>query len=208
MNNRQSLFAILTFLTLLATMVTHQFGSRRYQRLAEAREKSDNRREALMNLRVCITDAETGYRGYLLADDIWYKETYTKAEHRFSVMMDALEDVYDRKSLEALAKLATMRMELIRQCISLFDRGLKQEAFEFMRAGEGKRVMDDFRAEAARMRTETLVNEQKLDREFQESSTWLLNGLGLMHLIILVLIAVAMIPESGLKEILNRKKNE
>lgn len=205
MNHRQSFFAVLTFMTLLATMITHQFGSRRYQKVTEARLKADNTREALMNLRICLTDAETGYRGYLLADNAWYKETYLKALSRYPVVLDELEAIYSRKSVAELVRLSNLRMELIRHSVSLFDRGLKDEAVDLMKAGDGKRVMDDFRDEVTRLKKESIVQEQDLQLEFQTASAWLLNGLGLMHLIVLVLIAIAMIPESGLKELIKKE---
>lgn len=199
MDNRQSIMAILAFIVLLCTLLTHQYASRRYETLTKMRIKADTHKEILDLTRQCLTDAETGYRGYLLAEDQFYRTTYDKAISRFPKLIEKFEQLYETRNVKKIIELMQKRMDNLTQGVNLFSTGMKQEAIELLKNNEGKRLMDLCRDELDVLRLEILNEEASKESEFQITAYWLSSGLGILHLVAIVLIALAMIPKSELK---------
>lgn len=129
--------------------------------------------DELKNVRICMIDAETGMRGYVLSGQREFLTPYTTAR-------SSLADT--EKHLQQLIAGNSQQVELFRQLkqqidaslthihgvIKLREAGEEQKAAEVIRTGNGRRLMDAMRATLATMQRE---EELLLNSRASESRT-------------------------------------
>jgi len=98
-----------------------------------------------------LQDAETGQRGYLITRDETYLDPYSKAISRLGTNMGALRDffVHDELQAERLAQLQSVvdaRIGTLQKAVELVRDQKIDEAYAFVRSGQGKMLMDQVRS--------------------------------------------------------------
>lgn len=106
----------------------------------------------------CVTDAETGERGYLLTGEEPYLEPYQQALPEMDSKLAELRAMASNGSLpkqevERLAQLAGEKLAALKQAIAVRrERGL-DAALVLVRSGAGREVMDEIRHVINELRT-------------------------------------------------------
>ena len=113
--------------------------------------------EKLDHLLAVLTDAETGQRGYILTGEARYLEPYLHATSLSQRDIDALRELTNdnreqQQSLTQLQSLARARLERLQNTIDVRDKLGFDAALANIRSGQGKQLMDQFRALMAAMR--------------------------------------------------------
>src|SRR4051794_27914999 len=101
-----------------------------------------------------VTDSETAVRGYVLVGRREFLEPYEAADPNFETAIAELEgEIADEESKQILTELipvARARRERFKTAIALRDKGQLTTLLQNARIGEGKQLMDKFRALIAR----------------------------------------------------------
>jgi methyl-accepting chemotaxis protein len=107
--------------------------------------------EHLTLVRSLVKDAEIGQRGYVITGDEAFLEPYHVGIGGVAgVLKDLRQLSADNASYQArldqMEPLITAKLAELEQTIELRRKGNSEEAVRIIRAGEGKRLMDDLRA--------------------------------------------------------------
>ena len=122
-------------------------------------ERSEQIGHAVDRLMSVLVNAETGYRGYLLTDNTVFLEPYRgvdRAAHDAVVELTALlaHDQTRRGELSRLAQLVDDRLLEMSTNLALSDAGRREQAIASIRQARGKRIMDEIRTLASRLKAE------------------------------------------------------
>jgi PAS domain S-box-containing protein len=125
----------------------------------------------LDNLVSTLKDAETGQRGYLLAEKDEYLEPYNDALGRVQSSLSRLRELtidnHDHQArLDALEQKVALRLDELKRTVALMKAGDRDAALKIVRSDEGKMLMDDVRKAAAVMRGE---EDRLLEQQAEES---------------------------------------
>ena len=124
----------------------------------------------LEGVRAAITDGETGQRGYLITGEEAYLDPYRRAVaempqrlRRIAIM--TADNLAQAERAHRLEQLVEERLGQLDLAVRLTKAGRSDESREFVRAGGGRKTMEELRALADRMRAEekallTLRNER------------------------------------------------
>jgi PAS domain S-box-containing protein len=109
---------------------------------------------ALESLLSTLKDAETGQRGYLLAEEGKYLEPYEDALKRVQAEVARLNELTSdnpdqQTRLAVLKKKIDVRLDELGQTVALMKKGDRPAALQIVKSGTGKTHMDDLRAEIA-----------------------------------------------------------
>ncbi|WP_257449178.1 CHASE3 domain-containing protein [Archangium lipolyticum] len=115
-----------------------------------------NEADRLLSL---LKDAETGQRGYLLTREEHFLAPYEEALLHIGPSKERLrsllsENDAQRQRLERMDTIIQRKLEVMEQTILLLREGQSAEAIERVRAGEGKRLMDELRVLERELREE------------------------------------------------------
>ena len=153
-----------------------------------------------------LQDAETGQRGYLLTGDERYLEPFRTAIASEEASRETLRKLTaDSPSLQArmndVDRLTTDKIAALNRTIALRRMGRAEDALSVVRTGEGKRIMDEFRAVVAAMRADErdLLARHTAEADIDASRTRWVIGLGGGTLLTLLLFAGAVIERDILK---------
>jgi signal transduction histidine kinase/CheY-like chemotaxis protein len=129
-----------------------------------------------------LRDAETGQRGYLLTGDDAYLDPYRAAVGRFDTEFDALRNDIgtnpaQAQPLETFRNLAKAKLDELGSTIAMYRAGSKQEAFEVIRTGTGKALMDRARETIGRMVDEENRVQSALNADLSEAASRLRIGI-------------------------------
>ncbi|MEN3952636.1 CHASE3 domain-containing protein [Iodidimonas sp. SYSU 1G8] len=154
---RSILPLIAGFMLLVAIVVTTGALVATQERMTERVRVSLELENGLWRLLSSLQDAETGQRGYLLTDDESYLVPYKRAapliDDHFRALYALAEDRPGyRGSLDQLADVTDRRMAAMNTVIALHRSGNIAESTSLIRAGEGKRLMDEVRVIIARLK--------------------------------------------------------
>ena len=148
------------------------FGSE-YQRLGSGED--DTRRAYARQLLISelfssIKDAETGQRGYVLTGDDAFLGPYRTGQEAvrqsFAQLRSGSIDPAERRQLDRLQVLVDAKIAEMQRVIDMRDSAGLDAAAAIVRAGRGKRLMDDIRTEAANARaTQAAALARTLDRQ-------------------------------------------
>jgi PAS domain S-box-containing protein len=128
---------------------------------------------ALETLLSTLKDAETGQRGYLLAEEEKYLEPYDDALKRVQSKVSHLKQLtFDNPDQQArlavLNKKIDVRMDELAQTVALMKKGDRPAALMIVRSGTGKAHMDELRQEIAIMQQ---AEHDLLRKRADESAT-------------------------------------
>jgi signal transduction histidine kinase len=143
-----------------------------------------------------LRDTQTAHHGFLLTDQPYYLDPYTKGTQRLPSSLASLKTLAapDRIQVERVARIEALSREKIRisqSSITAFQKGQAAEALRSIRLGKNKQIMEEIRQLAAQIQRE---EEKKYQVNLARFNTTLLR----LHLLlfsaagafILLLIAV------------------
>lgn len=140
----------------------------RTERALDDVEHSEAVTRAADRLLIVLTDAETGYRGYLLTSNPTFLEPYRgvdiAARDALVTLTGLLADNPQRRDdLRRLSGLVNERLAEMAQNLELFNTGRREQAFASIRAAQGKTLMDGIR-----QLTATLKSQERTASELRE----------------------------------------
>lgn len=108
-------------------------------------------RSSILNVLTTVQDAETGQRGYLLANDVAYLAPYTTAVENLPKRRQALIDTLKplpsyAMQLDALMAAIDGKMNELARTVALTQEGKLSEAVAIVRDDAGRKYMDKIRA--------------------------------------------------------------
>jgi PAS domain S-box-containing protein len=172
---------------------------------------------ASQSLLSALQDAETGERGYLLTGDARYLEPFQSASAAADKAREMLRNLTaENPSQQArtaeveaeldaeLDTLAAKRFAVVDATVALRQAGRTVDAMSLVASGEGKRIMDRFRAVLAALQAEErgLLDRRTAEADLAAGKTRWVQGMGGGALLILLVVAGAMIE----RDILRRKQ--
>jgi len=136
-----------------ALLVLSEISVRITTRNAEEISRNLQRLEASATLKALVVDAETGQRGFLLTQDPGYLEPFETAMETMGSEFDRLRRLTPSRELRArideMEAAAEERLSVASFTVSLVHTGQLAEAFDTVRSGRGKVLMDRFRQQLA-----------------------------------------------------------
>ncbi len=150
--HRESKIAGWFFLALVLLAVLRYEANESSTKVIEA---SDQTMAAEINLRElgvvlsAVQDAETGQRGYLLTGDKQYLLPYQAAADSITGHVQALRNASgasQKAQVDAISAAISQKFKELQGTIALYDAGKRDEAWVAVKAGRGKRTMDQIRA--------------------------------------------------------------
>jgi PAS domain S-box-containing protein len=192
--------AILAFgLTLAVLVVGGGLAYMNLRRVSENELKEEHTLEVERDLDLLLrrlTEAETGQRGYLLAEDPQYLEPYDTAIDQIDQILARLrlltaEDLVQRSRLEEVAKQVGLKRDELVQSIDLMKAGDRAAALRLVRGDEGRRLMSDVRRSIGVMRAmeEALMRRRSGESDASARTTGVLLGLTTVLGVLMVCVA-------------------
>jgi len=142
-----------------------------------SRERVSHVRTVLLDLEtllVCMVDAETGQRGYLLVHEDSYLEPYRHSlafsRDQIQTLRQLIRDPEQQRNLGRLEPLLKSKFEELAQTISLEQRGDHAGALKIMTLNSGKNTMDEIRATVRAMQDGETALYQQQEEAFQRNS--------------------------------------
>jgi methyl-accepting chemotaxis protein len=133
----------------------------------------------LDRLLIAVINSETGERGYLLTGDDRYLEPYEKgvvsADQALSQATALTADNPRQQArLRSLGTLVKTRLDLLREAIRLRREKGAEAALQIVRAGQGKKLVDEIRAVIDEMKEEekSLLQTRDADAQAQARITF------------------------------------
>ena len=151
-------------------------------------------RRTVFELQTAMLDAETAQRGYLLTRDTDYLQPYRNvtgkvAQLTAKLLAAAATDPVLLGHVEKLDALCAEKMTELSATIKMVEQGVPGDALVLMRSGEGRRLMDAFRAEAQLLLDQLNLRATQLRASSSSDLQWsraAFAGLGMMTLALLV----------------------
>lgn len=140
-----SVFIIMTTIGVITKLAMNQF--------KESNDWVDHTYQVIVKLKgleKSLVDAETGGRGFVITNQENFLEPYIAATGTLDDSFKDIETTIDDnpaqlKRLDQVEQLSEKRLELIARAISLKRQNKEAELVAFVRAGEGKEIMDEIR---------------------------------------------------------------
>lgn len=179
-------FVITALMVIVATALMYWLGSRSLQ--AHAREQS--RREAILNLKQLVAtlkDGETGQRGYLLTGDETCLEPFNDAAKSLADTVGKIREAehlgFSRDSIQKIVRLIQEEIAELRTGIQLRRNGDSEAVGAVMKAGEGRKLMEDLRSAIGSLEQEQIKRLRDDSRRTDEAIrlrtlVFLLSGCG------------------------------
>jgi methyl-accepting chemotaxis protein len=97
-----------------------------------------------------LKDAETGQRGYVITGDEAFLEPYHAGSGEVAIVVKELrkltaDNPNQQKRIDAIEPIVAAKLTELKQTVDLRRSGSLEETNKIIRAGEGKRFMDDLR---------------------------------------------------------------
>jgi PAS domain S-box-containing protein len=161
-------------LTLILLALGGNLGYHHASRLIQNRRLVEHTHVVINELETLLStlkDAETGQRGYLLAEDESYLEPYSAALTRLHGSLDRLSSLTADNpdqvdNLASLRPQIARRLEELERTVDLVRQGDRDAALAIVRSDEGKQLMDAVRNAVADMQA---LEEQLLEQRADES---------------------------------------
>ena len=128
-----------------------------------------------------LQNAETGQRGFLLTGEQSYLEPYNQAkaaaDEDFTRLANVLDgQPTDQSELSALRGLSDQKFTEMQTSIRLFSAGRHDEALALIRTGTGRALMDQIRAEVAKLAAGYQQRRDTRFRSARQAGNWLRVG--------------------------------
>ena len=170
--------AFLVALTAVVVIAVLSYSS--LQSTATAAQSLTKSVEALAQMQTTLStlkDAETGQRGYLLAEREGYLEPYLAAKSALLGELNLLhtlttDNPIQRQRVDTLQALAEDKMSELQQTIDLARAGQRDQALVVVRTDRGKLIMDRIRNLVADMQIAERQVIMSRTAELQKAATW------------------------------------
>jgi PAS domain S-box-containing protein len=150
-----TVFLITAAVVIASTFVTFWFGNQ----VLEAHAHEQLRREGIARLEQMVSnvkDAETGQRGFILTGDESYLRPFNQASARLPQDLQELQNFpwidINQAEIGKVSQLIQEKMAELRSTLAQRRSGGMEAALATIRAGAGKKLMDDLRDEVGRLR--------------------------------------------------------
>lgn len=185
------LFAVL--LASLAITTLSEWSARHARASGERVAEVLQRLDAVGDLKSLVVDVETGQRGYLLTRDPVYLEPFAQAVANLPKTQRLVRELTAgtpelEERVARVSDLVARRVADATRIVDTFNEGRTAEALALLRAGEGRRLMDEFRAEVAALEAQSQAELFGLQRAQASSAFWGRLSLIVMTLVTLVLL--------------------
>jgi PAS domain S-box-containing protein len=186
-----TVFLIAGAVVVASTFVTFWFGNR----VLEAHEREQVRRDGiarLARLESVVKDAETGQRGFIITGDDSYLQPFNDASAKMQAELEELRafpwiDI-NAAEIGAVTQSIEKKMAELRSTIELRRTGGFEAAAPTIRAGAGKQLMDDLRAQMERLRgrqLSALKSDVVLSDNTTRTRTFVFVACGVLNIAIL-----------------------
>ncbi len=142
------------------------------RRVTEANDHSDAADAVLQ----ALTDAETGYRGYVITGSEDFLRPYTRGtgivHERVAALQDYAATDAERDSAATVARLVDGKLAEMQRAFDLVQAGRHAEAVEVVRTGDGRRIMEEVRAAIGAIKTTEAVNLKRRADEARSMLAW------------------------------------
>ncbi|HEX2877090.1 MAG TPA: CHASE3 domain-containing protein [Polyangiaceae bacterium] len=197
LNGKRFGWAILSVLLTAVAVLSYVTGTR-YVAAQQAIEHTLAVEAAIDGTLSLLKDAETGQRGYILADDSQFLEPLDSARREIPPLFAKLTavtegDPVQSERLKKLKQLSNDKLAFIDQTIEARREDGLTRALLLIRSGRGKQLMDELRAECRLMRADEqrrLEQRKSEARAAQRAAVWGIS-LGSLMTIALALISLA-----------------
>lgn len=197
LNGKRFGWAILSVLLTVVALLSYVTGTR-YLAAQQAIEHTLAVEAAIDGTLSLLKDAETGQRGYILADDAEFLEPLDTARREIPPLLAKLtavtqDDAVQTQRLKKLKQLIDDKLAFIDQTIEARREDGLTRALMLIRSGRGKQLMDNLRAECRLMRAD---EQQRLEHRkaeagaAQRAAVWGIS-LGSLLTIALALLSLA-----------------
>jgi PAS domain S-box-containing protein len=170
-------------LTLAVLVGGAVLGYSNVRRLDKNEQQVAHTHEAIAELRRLLStlqDAETGQRGYLLAEDERYLQPYNEALSRIDNTLGRLKELTSdnpdqQARLAVLDQKITAKLDELKRTVALMRAGDRAAAIKIVRSNEGKVLMDDVRDTVAAIRQaeEDLLHQRAAESQASFRTTLL-----------------------------------
>jgi PAS domain S-box-containing protein len=154
-----TVFAITALVVIVSILLTYAFGNR----VLEAHAREQLRRDGitrLEQLESIVKDAETGQRGFIITGDESYLRPFNEASERLPGELEKLQGFpwidINPDEIGRIGQLIQQKMGELRSTIEKRRSGGFAAVVPIIRAGSGKELMDNLRAEVARLKERQL----------------------------------------------------
>jgi diguanylate cyclase (GGDEF)-like protein/PAS domain S-box-containing protein len=187
-----AVFALVTLVALLS-----HFSGKRYRAAVQAVEHTLSVDAAVSGALSLLKDAETGQRGYLLAGEAQFLEPLATARRDLPPTFARLRAL-TRDDAQQTARLRTIEAQMaeklafIEETVNERRDGHLALALSLVRTGRGRKLMDDMRAEFARMserEAQTLRRRKQEASDAERSATWAI-GVGSVATALVALLSL------------------
>jgi diguanylate cyclase (GGDEF)-like protein/PAS domain S-box-containing protein len=197
LNSKRFGWAILSVLLTVVALLSYVTGTR-YLAAQQAIEHTLAVEAAIDGTLSLLKDAETGQRGYILADDTQFLEPLDTARREIPPLFAKLVavtqgDAVQSERLKKLKQQIDDKLAFIDQTIEARREDGLTRALMLIRSGRGKQLMDNIRAECRLMRTDEqrrLAQRKSEARAAQQSAVWGIS-IGSLMTIALALLSLA-----------------
>jgi PAS domain S-box-containing protein len=186
-------------LTLVVLLVGGGLAYMNLRRVAENEAKEGHTLEVERDLDLLLrrlTEAETGQRGYLLAEDPKYLEPYETANAQIEAILGRLrlltaEDLVQRRRLTELAGEIAQKRDEMTRTVDLARAGDRTGALRIIRSDEGRALMAEVRRSIGVMRSmeEALMRRRSAESDASIRTTGLLLGLTTILGVLMICVA-------------------
>lgn len=178
----------------LALLVTRGFDDARALR-AEA-SRSYETRVALQHILSLHQDVETAQRGFQITRNRRFLQPHSSAIHEIDTAFARLDNTLLshsplRPRLAELHRLSGEKRRFVDQIIGLIEQGRHVEAAELVGSGRGKRIMDAFRIQVARMDAEERAQLIERTKRADAALLWLQRAILAVMAGLFMVIAIA-----------------
>jgi PAS domain S-box-containing protein len=168
-----SVFLVTAAVVAVSTFTTFWFGNR----VLKVHAREQLRRDTIARieqLESVVKDAETGQRGFIITGEESYLEPFDQATKRLPAELERLGQsphaLLTPDEIETVTHLIAQKMAELRSTLEVRRSGGFEAALPLVRAGTGKRLMDDLRAEVARL-NEKQISALKADALLSDRTT-------------------------------------
>ncbi|HLI83505.1 MAG TPA: response regulator [Bryobacteraceae bacterium] len=164
---------------------------REYEQAVENADRVRNTIDRAQQLLSLLKDAETGQRGYLLTGEDTYLGPYRESvpQIRRIQLYDAGAPSADPGDAEQLTGLVAAKLSELARTIEVRRQGRVEDALAIVRANQGKEIMDQVRAAAARLMAaeekQLRAREAAANRHERETRIAILGGTGILVLLLI-----------------------
>ncbi|MHB8419307.1 MAG: sensor histidine kinase [Myxococcales bacterium] len=151
---RGSLVAVLAAGAVLALLCANLLALAELGAARDQARRSRRVEDALSRLRLALTDAETGERGYLLTGQASYLEPFDRAARRLPEVLAVAKDLAagnseQQRRIRDLEGLAVQKFHELSETIELRRSGKDAQALAVVETGRGESAMDGVRRQIA-----------------------------------------------------------